>query len=129
MSPRLDSGTKKKTEFVYEERSKDTVTGCQRTLLTIDYSGHPPESQQDEKTNPIKRVFMEEEGNIQHKGHNHHQTVKHLKLVIKKLQAISKKLPSQLHHEERHQSQAQVMKDLQQRIVMEQDENIRGGSE
>lgn len=86
-------------------------------LLTIDYSRHPPESQQDEKTNPIKSVFMEEEGNIQHKGNNHHQTIKYLKFVIKKLQAISKKFSSQLHHEKRHKTQAQVMKDLQQRIV------------
>lgn len=86
-------------------------------LLTIDYSCHPPESQQDEKTYPIKSVFMEEEGNIQYKRNYHHQAIEYLELVIKILLAISKKLSSQLHHEKCHKSQAQEMKHLQQSIV------------
>lgn len=86
-------------------------------LLTIDYSCHPPESQQDEKTYPIKSVFMEEEGNIQYKRNYHHQAIEYLELVIKILLAISKNLSSQLHHEKCHKSQAQEMKHLQQSIV------------
>lgn len=86
-------------------------------LLTIDYSCHPPESQQDQQTYPIKSVFMKDEGNIQHKGNCHHQTIEYLELVIEKLPTISKKLPSQLHHKKCHKSQAQVMKHLQQSIV------------
>lgn len=70
-----------------------------KLLLTIDDSGHPPETQQDEETNSIKGVLMEDKNNVQHKGNYHHQTIKHLKLVLKKLSAVSKHFTSQLHHE------------------------------
>lgn len=83
-------------------------------LLTVDDSGHPPESQQDEETHPIEGVLMEDEDDVQHEGNDHHQTVKHLKLVVKELQAVSKQLTGQLHHEEREEGQAQVVKHLQQ---------------
>ncbi len=86
-------------------------------LLTINDSGHPPESQQDEETHPIKGVLMEDEDNVQHEGNHNHETIKHLKLVLKKLQAVSKKLTSQLHHEECENSQAQVVKHLQKTNV------------
>lgn len=68
-------------------------------LLTIDNSGHPPESQQDEKTYAVKGILMEDENNVQHEGNYDHQTIEHLKLVLKKLQAVSKHLTGQLHHE------------------------------
>lgn len=61
---------------------------------------------------------MEDEDNVQDEGHHHHQTIKYLKLVVEKLQAVSKELPSQLHHEECEKSQAQVMKHLQQQILV-----------
>lgn len=81
-------------------------------LLTINNSGHPPEPQQDEETYPIKSILVEDENNVQHKGNDHHQTVEHLKLVLEKLQVVSKQLTSQLYHEESKKSQAQVVKDL-----------------
>lgn len=82
-------------------------------LLTIDNSGHSPESKQNEETYPIKGVLVEDEDNVQHKRNNHYQTIKHLKLVMKELQAVSKQLTSQLYHEECKKSQAQVVKHLQ----------------
>lgn len=81
--------------------------------LTVDDSGHPPESQQDEETHCIKRVFVKDEDDVHDEGHHHHQAVKHLKLVMQKLQAVREDLPSQLHHEEREQREAEVMKHLQ----------------
>lgn len=84
-----------------------------KVLLTVDNPGHPPESQQDEETHPIKGVFMEDEHNVQHEGGHHHQSIKHLKLVLKELQAVSIQLPGQLHHEECEERQAQVVKHLQ----------------
>lgn len=86
-------------------------------LLTVDNSGHPPESQQDEKTNAVKGILMEDENNVQHKGNDDHQTIKHLKLVLKKLQAVSKQLTSQLHHKECEKSQAQIVKYLQTKLI------------
>lgn len=86
-------------------------------LLTIDDSCHPPESEQDEKTDPIKCVFAEDESNIQHEGNYHHQTIEYLELVIEKLPAVSIKLSNQFHHEKCHKSQAHVMKHLQQSVV------------
>lgn len=80
--------------------------------LTIDNSCHPPESQQDEKTYPIKGIFTEDESNVQHKGNDHHQTIKNLKLVVKELMAESKKLSSQLHKEKGNKCQAQIMEHL-----------------
>lgn len=55
---------------------------------------------------------MEDENNIQHKGHHHHKTIKHFKRVLEELKAVGKQLPSQLHHEEGKNSQAQVVKHL-----------------
>lgn len=69
-------------------------------LLTVNNSGHPPEPQQNEETYSIKGVLMEDENNVQHEGNYHHQTIEHLKLVLKKLQAVSEQLTSQLYHEE-----------------------------
>lgn len=83
-----------------------------KVLLTIDNSGHPPESQQDEESYPIKGVLVEDENNVQHKGNYHHQTIEHLKPVLEKLQVVSKQLTSQLHQEECQKSQAQVVKHL-----------------
>lgn len=60
---------------------------------------------------------MKDEGNIQHKGNCHHQTIEYLKLVIEKLLAKSKKLPSQLQQKKYHKTQAQEMKHLQQSII------------
>lgn len=68
-------------------------------LRTIDDSGHPPETQQDEETNPIEGVLAEDQNNVQHKGNYHHHTIKHLKLVVEKLSAVSKHFAGQLHHE------------------------------
>lgn len=56
---------------------------------------------------------MKDEDNVQHEGNYHHQTIKHLKLVVKELQAESVQFTSQLQHEEREESQAQVVKHLQ----------------
>lgn len=55
---------------------------------------------------------MVDEDNVQDKGHHHHQSVKHLKLVLEELQAKRIQLPNQLHHEESEQGQAEVVKHL-----------------
>lgn len=86
-------------------------------LLTVDNSGHSPESQQDEETHPIKGVLMEDEYDVQHEGQHHNHTIKHFELVLEELQAIRKQLPSQLHHEECEKGQAQVVKHLQRTII------------
>jgi len=80
--------------------------------LTVNNPGHPPESQQDEETHPIKGIFMEDEDNVQQEGHHHHHTIKHLKLVLKELHLVSKQLPKQFHHKEGEKCQAQVVKYL-----------------
>lgn len=84
-----------------------------KVILTVDNSGHPPESQQDEETHRIKGVLVEDEDDVQHEGNHHHQTVKHLKLVLKEFQAEGVQLTSQFHYEECENSQAQVVKHLQ----------------
>lgn len=83
-----------------------------KVLLTIDDSSHPPESQQDKETHPIKGILMEDEHNVQDKGNHHHGSIKHLKLVMKELNAVSVELTNQLHHEEWEKSQAQVVEHL-----------------
>lgn len=85
----------------------------QHCLLTIDDSGHPPETQQDEETKAIKGVLVEDEYNVQHKGNHHYQTIKHLKFVLEKLPAIGVKFTEELHHEKGQKSQAEVVKNLQ----------------
>lgn len=83
-----------------------------RVALTVDNPGYPPESEQDQKTYPIKGVLMEDEDNVQDERHYHHKTIKHLKFVQEEFQAVCKHLPSQLQHEEGENSQAQVVKNL-----------------
>lgn len=56
---------------------------------------------------------MEDEDDVQHKGNDHHKTIKDLKLVLKELHAVGIQLSSQLYHEEGEESQAQVVKNLQ----------------
>lgn len=80
--------------------------------LTVNDPGYSPESQQDEETHSIKDVFEEDDDDVQDKGHQHHQSVKHLKLVLEELQAKREQLRNQLHHEEGEQGQAQVVKHL-----------------
>lgn len=80
--------------------------------LTIDDSGHPPETQQDQEAKAIKGVLMEDEDDVQHKGNHHDKTIKHLKFVIEELPAIGEEFPHQLHHEEGQKSQAEVVKNL-----------------
>lgn len=87
-------------------------------VLTVDDPGHPPQSQQDKETHPIEGVLVENEDNVQHEGHHHHQTIKHFKHVMEELQAVSKQLPCQLHHEEREKRQAEVMKHLHQQMLV-----------
>lgn len=81
--------------------------------LTIDDSGHPPETQQDQESKAVEGVFVEDEDNVQHKGNHHDKTVKHLKFVIEELPAIGVELPHELHHEKGKKSQAQVVENLQ----------------
>lgn len=83
--------------------------------LTVDYPGHPPEPEEDQEAHAIKGIFTGDIHNVQDEGHNHHQPVKHLKLVMEELQLVSKELPSQLHHEEGEKSQTQVVEHLVKR--------------
>lgn len=83
-----------------------------RVALTVDNPGYPPESEQDQKTYPIKGVLMEDEDNVQDERHYHHKTIKHLKFVQEEFQLVCKHLPSQFQHEEGENSQAQVVKNL-----------------
>lgn len=82
-------------------------------LLTVDDSGHPPQTQQDEETNAIKGVLVEDENNVQHKGNHHYQSIKNLKFVLEKLPAIGEKFTEELHHEKGQKSQAEVVENLQ----------------
>lgn len=81
--------------------------------LTIDDSGHPPETQQDQEAKTIEGVFVKDEDNVQQKGNHHDKTVKHLKLVIEELKAVGVQLPHELHHEKGEKSQAEVVENLQ----------------
>lgn len=81
--------------------------------LTIDDSGHPPETQQDQEAEAVEGVLVEDEDNIQHKRNHHDQTIKHLKFVVEELPAIGEEFPHELHHEKGQKSQAEVVKNLQ----------------
>lgn len=91
---------------------KRVVPGRTGVQLTVDYPGHSPKPQQDEETHPIKGIYVEDEDNVQDEGHQYHQSIEHLKLVLKKLQAKCIQLPYQLHHEEGEKGQAQVVEHL-----------------
>lgn len=80
--------------------------------LTVDNPGHPPQPEQDEEANAIKRVLLGNVDDIQHERHDDHHPVKHLKLVVEELASVGVDLSCQLHHEEGEQSQAQVMEHL-----------------
>lgn len=80
--------------------------------MTIDDPRHPPQTQHDEQTHPVEGVLVEDEGDVQHEGQHHHEPVKYLKLMLEELQAIRVQFSSQLHHEEREQSEAQVVEHL-----------------
>lgn len=80
---------------------------------TINDPGHPPQPEQDEQACGVKGVFLWDVHNIQDEGHNHDDCIKHLKLVVEKLEPIRVQLKAQLHHEEGKQRQAEVMKHLQ----------------
>lgn len=67
---------------------------------TINDPGHPPQSEQNEQAHAIKGVFFGDVHDIQDKGHDHDDPIKHLKLVVEKLEPKGVQLEAQLHHEE-----------------------------
>lgn len=97
-------------DFIFATTSRCLQTSVR---LTIDDSGHSPETQQDEEAEAIKGVLVEDEHNVQHEGNDHDQTVKHLKLVLEKLPAVGVEFAEELHHEKGQEGQAEVVKNLQ----------------
>lgn len=84
--------------------------------LTVNDSGHPPETKQNQEAHAVEGVLAEDEDDVQHKGQHHHYAVKHLKPVLEELQAVRKQLTDQLHHEERQKCQAQVVEHLEKHL-------------
>lgn len=87
---------------------------CNRLIRTVYDPGHPPQPQQDQKTHAIKGVLTGNVNNVQDEGHHHHNPIKHLKLVLEKLQLVGVQLHEQLHHEEGQEGQAEVVEHLQE---------------
>lgn len=82
-------------------------------IHTINDPGHSPQPEQDDQAHTIKGIFFGDVHDIQDERHDHNNPIKHLELVVEKLQLKSVQLKAQLHHEEGEQRQAEVVKHLQ----------------